>query len=356
MAIFNLEFLKNLFLLEASKEDAQRAIKSGERIHTLRKGARIESSDRLKGKKYCGIDEKIYPFPKKPGEKQSETYKKEYSLNKEKMNSNNKQKSNKEKIRDASRSIEGNVPEYGADPTKSRDADLKAVRKFYQSKKYKDIDIEKTIENMPKEKAIIVKRTLERGGKLPQSISSKLIKKSNTNEISNDRKSNSFYSHQFSSKDDPTYKKIKSIFNKLETTKDYGEYKKLYSEFERLTGIKADAIQNIVFQQGKLEFYPKKSKNNDNIDKDDNLYHNSPSQNIKNLTPTFRSNDGTYYKTPRIYFYKNKKGDKTGGTGTDQNSTNYKINNIKKAKKDPELGGKARYITTHKEIPVTKEK
>lgn len=355
MAIFDLEFSKNL--LEASKEDAQRAIKSGERIHTLRKGARIESSDRLKGKKYSGIDEKIYPFPKKPGEKQSETYKKEYSLNKEKMNSNNKQKSNKEKIRDASRSIEGNVPEHGADPTKSRDADLKAVRKFYKSKKYKDIDIEKTIENMPKEKAIIVKRTLERGGRLPQSISSKLIKKSNTNEISNDRKSNSFYSHQFSSKDDSTYKRIKSIFNKLKTTKDYGEYKKLYSEFERLTGIKADAIQNIVFQQGKLEFYPKKSnKNNDNINKDDNLYHNSPSQNIKKLTPTFRSNDGTYYKTPRIYFYKNKKGNKTGGIGTNQNSTNYKINNIKKAKEDPELGEKARYITTHKEIPVTKEK
>ena len=54
MSIFNYISIKTL--LEASKEDAEKAIKSGERIHTLRKGSRIEQSESLKGKKYRGID------------------------------------------------------------------------------------------------------------------------------------------------------------------------------------------------------------------------------------------------------------------------------------------------------------
>ena len=145
----------------------------------------------------------------------------------------------------------------------------------------------------------------------------------------------------------------------MKTTKDYAKYKNSFLKLEKLTGIKnISGIKDvdIPYDKNKISFRPLPNSKNDNINKDDNLYHNSSSQNIKKLTPTFRSNDGVYYKTPRIYFYKNGKGNKTGESKTDQNSTNYKINNIKKAKEDPELGKKARYITTHKEIPVTKEK
>ncbi len=349
-----------LFILEASKEDAKRAIKSGERIHTLRKGARIQLSDTMKPQIYeDGI--KYYPFKyDKEKENPDEKYKKEYSINKNKVNSN-KEKMDRQKIRDAARSIEGNVPEHGADPTKSRDADSKAVKKFYRSKKYSDIDIDQTVENMPAGKAAMVRRAIESGGPLPESIKKQLVKKKDSRIIRDNMghsDTSSFFDHKFEDKDDKDKKRLKKLHYILRTTKDYGEYKKAYTEIERLTGNnKIDTMSAIDSNNNGFQFYRKRSSGKEKLSNNDTLYHGSKNNKIKQLTPTFRSSDGVaYYREPRIYASKNSYGNKISGTSTiNDTSHQYKIDkNIRKVKIDPELNGSARYFTTHKEVPVKK--
>lgn len=349
-----------LFILEASKEDAKRAIKSGERIHTLRKGARIQLSDTMKPQTYRG-GIKYYPFKyDKKKEDPDKKYKKEYSINKDKIGSN-KEKTDRQKIRDAARSIEGNVPEHGADPTKSKDADPKAVKKFYKSKKYSDIDIDQTVENMPAGKAAMVRRAIESGGPLPDSIKKQLVKKKDSRIIKDNRghsDASSFFDHKFEDKDDKDKKRLKKLHYILQTTKDYGEYKKAYAEIERLTGSsKTDTMTAIDSNNNGFQFYRKRSPGKEKLSSNDTLYHGSKNDKIKQLTPTFRSSDGAaYYREPRIYASKNSHGNKNVGTDTSNSTTHqYKIDKrVKKVKVDPELGGSARYFTTHKEIPVEK--
>lgn len=121
--------------------------------------------------------------------KSSEEYYAKDKINMDKVN-NIKDKTDKEKIRDSTRSKSGSVPEHGANPKYSRDADKKSVEAYKRATSknpYKDIDIEKSTEGMSEKKAAMVKKDIERGANLPDSIKKRLVKK--------DKKSSSLTKH-----------------------------------------------------------------------------------------------------------------------------------------------------------------
>ena len=111
-------------IYEASKHDADKAEEIGRQNLTLRKGANISELDR------------------------------------------------KHKIRSSARSTKGTIPNYGANPRFSNDADEHAIEKYKMSKKYKNIDIDSSLKDIKNEtKKRILTERLKQGKNISGNIS-----------------------------------------------------------------------------------------------------------------------------------------------------------------------------------------
>jgi hypothetical protein len=431
------------YLEEASKKDAERAINRGQRIHGQMKGKRIsnhyvmddyhpnygEHSERVRNKsitplhtrdEYFGIskeEEKEILNKIKNNIKYGKATKRDYEEAQRKIQKsrhrlgyekNNRKyglskydypdpdaketslshltpsnKTDKQYIRDASKSEDGQVPKYGANPKRSRDTDPKAAKRYFQAGKYKDININKTIEGMSKEKAAVVKRTLERGGKLPQSISQKLIKKKKDNTISpissrvvydddidegKDPKKDGRKTVEVSySKDD--INKQKKLLKTIHTSTDPKEIQIARKQFKKNLGYSTgDTIGYPVIKRNKngqesIFFYDTEKPKKENIKNGEKLIHKSDNSNVQSLSPSIIDREGNIASSPRIYVGKNNPVKRNGEDEDDISKYNgkyYTINNNGKNNifKDDlaDKGSKAVYIKTSKEQKVSNKK
>ena len=268
----------------------------------------------------------------------------------------------KHKIRSSARSTKGTIPNYGANPRFSNDADEHAIEKYKMSKKYKNIDIDSSLKDIKNEtKKRILTERLKQGKNISGNISKKLVNKKEYQPVESERDGR-LYFHKTFDADDDAYQELLKLFKIMKSSNDYPEYKIAHDKFAKITGYnKTTSFKNIRFSKikdnkRKLEFYPVFDGLNEKTKKDDKFYHGSKTDGIKNLTPTFKSTDGVFYATPRIYFNKNFYGSKiSGSTGSNSKDPQYFADSkIKKVKVDNELHGNARYVTTTREIPVKK--
>ena len=290
-------------------------------------------------------------------------------------------KTEKQYIRDASRSEDGQVPNHGANPKRSRDTDPKAAKRFYQSKKYSNIDIDKTIANMPKEKAAIVKRTLERGGNLPKSISSQLIKKKNSTISPTSAKI--FYDDDIEEGKDPTkdgkktvevsysqddINKQKKLLKTIHTSTDPKKIQLARKQFKKnLKYSTGDTIGYPVIKRDKngkesIFFYDTEKPKKENIKKDDKLIHKSDNSNVKSLSPSIIDKEGNISSSPRIYAGKNTPVKRNGEDEDNEYNGKYYVlnknnkNNVYKDDLAEIDDSKAVYVKTSKEQKVSKKK
>lgn len=185
----------------------------------------------------------------------------------------------------------------------------------------------------------------------------KVVKKSNKS-FANSRNSESFYQHQFVDGEEEEEKQAENFIDTMRETKDYGTYKNAYDGLCTLTQIPKNSVLNIRDQiQNKhlvLNINIYKPGEKVILNPNDELYHTSNGNNISSLVPTFRSNDGTFYPSPRVYVSVGKAISKMGGT-SDSSKPTYKLkSNPGFIFKDKELNGSAGYIETKNPIPVEK--
>lgn len=333
---------KNPILIkEASKEDADKLESLGREEHDLRKGARIVNASLNKPIKYRGIQ-----IPKE----EQEEYNKKYKINDISKFNSEPEKTRKKAIRDA-------VKKSGFIKTSdSSDAALKIDNK---SKKYDDIDINASTKGISEEKANAIKRVIASGGELPDSIKSKLVKKQlGINPETAERHGDTYFRKTFSDNEKDTLDELKSLYKIMKKTSDYNEYKKAYDRFTKITGYEgAPHIGQIDFQGNQLAFHL--SKDEDGVEKSGNnkYYHTSSGKGITKLYPTFKSSDDVYYKTPRVYFGKDKPMGRTGAYGSTDNISTYstEFDPDSDMKIDSELNNDARYKETRRAIKVNKE-
>lgn len=328
-----------LLITEASKEDADKLESLGREEHDLRKGAKIVNAILNEPKKYRGIEI--------PQELQDE-YNKKYEINDIGKFNSEPEKTRKKAIRDA-------VKKSGFIRTSdSSDAALKITDK---SKKYDDIDMNASVKGMKEEKANAIKRAIASGTELPDSIKNKLVKKSGPiDKKTAERYSNSYFRKSFSDDEKDAFNELKSLYEIMKKTNDYNEYKKAYDRFLNITGHDgASHIDSIDFQGNQLSF-SFKGKDKEEKAGSSKYYHTSLGKNIGELYPTFKSSDGVYYNTPRVYFNKDKPMNRMGGFSSNNASTySTEFDPDSDIKIDSELNGDARYKETRRAIRVNKE-
>ncbi len=330
-----------LLIIEASKEDADRLESLGQEESDLRKGARIVNSIINKPRKYRGV-----PI----NQTKQDNYNKRYKINDMNAFNNQSDKGRKQLIRDATKK---------SDFIKTSDTSDRAIKANEKSKKYQDIDPEASTTGMSKEKAEAVKRQLKSGGNLPDSIKSRLVKKAGpVNTDTADRHSNTYFRKTFSDDEKGVFEELKSLANTMKQTNDYGEYKKAYDRFLKLTGYdNASHISVIDFQGDQLAFH---LAGDDKTEKagDSTYYHSSSAKGLKKIYPSFKSSDGVYYQTPRIYFGKDIPMSRVAGNGSsitnDPELSVYKTKFDKDSdvREDSELHGDARYRESRRAINI----
>ena len=341
------------YINEASIKDADKLSYKGNEVRTTRKGADIANAIRERNR-YNDLIEDGYDV-KKPNLP--------IDIDKNKPIEADR----KRDIKASTRNKNHVVPDVGANPSYSKDADTKAVQRFKEALKNKDIDINKSLENIPdSKKKDILKDRIKSGKKLPDDIAKKLVRKDDGKLkgllVQKSDSGNKLYARKdYTNKNDPEYIKLRDIVRKMKDTNDHDEYKKLKSELLRLTGfpkntsIKPEVKNGTYIAHG----FSNKSKDVKISTAKDLFYHGSQAKNLKALTPSFKSsdNDPVFYDKPRTYFMKNN--DKAGRIGSSvSGDTIYKPTKTPKfSGTDQELQGTgAVYVNSKKEIPVTKSK
>lgn len=346
-----MNFDELLMIIEASKSDADKLNTIGEKINTTRKGANI--SNQLNDNNYKSLIEDItgepFDYERMKGKLIN---KKQVDVDKFK---NNKSQNRKNNVRSSTRNENNVVPNYGANPTVSSHADKKQIEKFKQSMRNK-YDADKTSKQFRNTTAQrIVKDRIEKGKDLPERMRDKLIKQ-NTNKIKNEKdNSGNNFKHRFD-KNDPSYNDLLNLLEVLKKEKDFSKYNKAFKRICNICSLPTVyAIASVKNQNidGKKEiffiFY--KDRKEIKISEEDKLYHVSKVSGLTSLTPTFKSGDGVYYSSPRVYFSIGKPINNNGSANNSYDKT-YVLKGKYKTYEDPELHGTACYIESSIPLPV----
>lgn len=162
--------------------------------------------------------------------------------------------------------------------------------------------------------------------------------------------------------DDNTLEKIKHHLDICKTTDDYNEYQNHRRALCNMLGLPKDSTLRV---EGfnKKDFVMKGfSKKDDPIIKDaKKLVHSTGADNLKALTPVFRSKNDpepVLYSDKRTYFYKDKdEGSRMGPLSSgNENKYVYTGNKMKDARIDPELKGDAVYVSSDDKLKVKRIK
>lgn len=140
----------------------------------------------------------------------------------------------------------------------------------------------------------------------------------------------------------------------LMRTENYNDYKTAFRNMARLLGKpNASAIRISDYSwKGNVECRCYNSKKSANCGSDIKLYHTSETRGLTRLNGRFRSKDGVYYSSKRVYFHKGKPGSRMGGDAKENDYIYEFIGNPSQAYVDPELGSTAVFIETDTSVPV----
>lgn len=359
------------YMYEASAKDAWKASDVGERIHTQKRGMRISGKE-LNRPGRTDLDKSDRRF-----EMDSEEYTRNDNLDTSKVN-NVKDKTKKQYIRDATRSKAGIVPEYGANPKYSRDADPKAVKAYHRAtdkNPYKKYDIDETIKGMSPAKARMVKERMAAGKKLPKSIEDRLIKKREGVAPGDQGKADlgARTMHDYKLYDNAEdEKKQRERLKKMRHTTDPAEYHMNRKAFLKDMGHK-DYKGSIMYptavhdtKTGKTGYafrkQPRRQEERSDVEKREDYFHTSSHEGIKNLDTTPRAGEGIFYPRSRLYMAKKNPTYRNGIEASEEDALNgeinrYKIDNINKDAKIYKddistYADKASYIETSRRLPV----
>ena len=336
---------------EASKRDADNLEGKGKEIRTLKKGSNIVRtlSDKRREEDFDDDDTSTTYIPKVK------------RANLDKISFDKSKELRKKNIKSSTRSANGSVPEYGADPRYSRDADRKQKEKYLKSLKNKDVDIDKSTKNIDDGlKKKIIQDRIKKGKDIPDKYKNDIVKKETETpkQEAAERHLRTYFRKQYNENEINIYKQIVDAYKVMKDATDYAVYKKAHDTIARLTGYPTDASFGSFRASGgkQIEFRIYNKPKPKEISDDTKLYHTSNQNNITRLTPTFKTSDGVYHATPRVYCCIGSPGSRmTGAGGGNDGSTTYLImKKVYQVFEDPELHGNAVYIETNSDVPVKK--